>query len=119
VIRNLGGRVTNEDGSAVPGLYATGWIKRGPVGLIGHTKSDALETIENLLADLDRLVAPESSESATVDLEARGVQFTTWQGWLKLNQHELDLGAADTSSVQRERVKVVSREEQVAISRAI
>jgi ferredoxin--NADP+ reductase len=119
VIRNLGGRVINEDGSAVPGLYATGWIKRGPVGLIGHTKSDALETIENLLADLDRLVAPKSSESATVDLEARGVQFTTWQGWLKLNQHELDLGAADTSSVQRERVKVVSREEQVAISRAI
>jgi ferredoxin--NADP+ reductase len=119
VIRNLGGRVTNEDGSAVSGLYATGWIKRGPVGLIGHTKSDALETIENLLADLDQLVAPKSSESAIVDLEARGVQFTTWQGWLKLNQHELDLGAADTSSVQRERVKVVSREEQVAISRAI
>ncbi|MEY4367684.1 MAG: hypothetical protein RLZ28_1099 [Actinomycetota bacterium] len=119
VIRNLGGRVINEDGTAVPGVYATGWIKRGPVGLIGHTKSDALETIENLLADLDQLVAPRSSESATVDLEARGVKFTTWQGWLKLNQHELDLGAADQSSVQRERVKVVSREEQVAISRAI
>ena len=34
-----------------PGIYATGWVKRGPVGLIGHTKSDAAETIANLLAD--------------------------------------------------------------------
>jgi len=117
VIRNAGGRVIKEDGTQVPGLYATGWIKRGPVGLIGHTKSDALETIENLLADIDQLVDPESNESATVELEARGVQFTNWQGWLALNQHEIALGAADASHVDRERVKVVDRDEQVAISR--
>lgn len=35
----------------VTGVYATGWIKRGPVGLIGATKSDAKETIDSLLAD--------------------------------------------------------------------
>ena len=117
VVRNVGGRVVDAAGKQVPGLYATGWIKRGPVGLIGHTKSDALETIENLLADIDRLVDPASTNSATVTLEQRGIEFTTWQGWLKLNAHELALGAADTSPVERERVKVVSREEQVAISR--
>jgi len=117
VIRNAGGRVIKADATQVPGLYATGWIKRGPVGLIGHTKSDALETIENLLADIDQLVDPESNESATVELEARGVQFTNWQGWLALNQHEIALGAADASHVERERVKVVDRDEQVAISR--
>ncbi|MGK3946186.1 pyridine nucleotide-disulfide oxidoreductase, partial [Streptomyces caeruleatus] len=50
VIKNDGGRVVDEHGKRVTGLYATGWIKRGPVGLIGHTKSDALETIENLVA---------------------------------------------------------------------
>ncbi|MFP3416510.1 hypothetical protein SB773_34295, partial [Bacillus sp. SIMBA_074] len=50
VIPNDGGRVL-DDGEPVPGLYATGWIKRGPVGLIGHTKSDAGETIEKLLED--------------------------------------------------------------------
>jgi ferredoxin/flavodoxin---NADP+ reductase len=119
VIRNQGGRVVDASGAQVPGLYATGWIKRGPVGLIGHTKSDALETIDNLLADIDSLVDPTSSESATVELEARGVQFTTWRGWLELNAHEIALGAADSSKVERERVKVVSREEQVAISRGI
>ena len=120
VIRNQGGRVVDEDGSQVEGLYATGWIKRGPVGLIGHTKSDATETIENLVADVDKLVDPAGADTAAVlaELKARGVDYTTWAGWLKLNDHEIALGAADTSHVERERVKVVDREEQVSISNA-
>jgi ferredoxin--NADP+ reductase len=120
VIRNEGGRVVSESGEQVEGLYATGWIKRGPVGLIGHTKSDATETIENLIADLDQLVDPEVNEAEAIlgELTARGVEFTTWAGWLKLNEHEIALGAADQSHVERERVKVVDREEQVRISNA-
>ena len=51
VINNDGGHVIDESGAVVPGLYTTGWIKRGPVGLIGNTKSDATETIGMLLAD--------------------------------------------------------------------
>jgi ferredoxin--NADP+ reductase len=119
VIRNQGGRVVDEAGNQVAGLYATGWIKRGPVGLIGHTKSDALETIDNLVADLDSLVDPVHAEldSMINELSARGVEFTDWAGWLKLNQHELELGAA-FDGVERERVKVVARDEQVAISNA-
>lgn len=46
------GRVIDGD-EPVVGEYATGWIKRGPVGLIGSTKSDALETVTNLIADVD------------------------------------------------------------------
>lgn len=120
VIRNQGGRVVDEDGSQVEGLYATGWIKRGPVGLIGHTKSDATETIENLVADVDQLVDPAVADTDAVlaELKARGVDYTTWAGWLKLNDHEIALGAADTSHVERERVKVVDREEQVSVSNA-
>jgi ferredoxin--NADP+ reductase len=120
VIRNQGGRVVDEDGSQVEGLYATGWIKRGPVGLIGHTKSDATETIENLVADVDKLVDPAVADTDAVlaELKARGVDYTTWAGWLKLNDHEIALGAADTSHVERERVKVVDREEQVRVSNA-
>ena len=49
VITNVEGRVVDENGEVVPGLYASGWIKRGPVGLIGSTKSDALRTITHLL----------------------------------------------------------------------
>ena len=119
VIRNQGGRVIDESGQQLPGLYATGWIKRGPVGLIGHTKSDASETIENLLADAPNFVDPATADSDALlaKLTARGVEYTDWAGWQKLDAHERNLGAQDQSPVERERVKVVSREEQVAISR--
>jgi ferredoxin--NADP+ reductase len=113
VINNDGGRVIDESGAQVPGLYATGWIKRGPVGLIGHTKSDALETITNLVADLDGLAEPTAgSAELLAELTARGVQFTDWQGWLKLDAHERMLGETEG----RERIKVVDRDAQVFVS---
>ena len=120
VVRNEGGRVVDESGAQQPGLYATGWIKRGPVGLIGHTKSDAAETIENLLADAEALADPTlgNTETLLVELAKRGVEYTDWAGWQKLDAHERALGAADQSPVERERVKVVSRAEQVRVSRA-
>jgi len=115
VIPNDGGRVV-EDGAAVPGVYVTGWIKRGPVGLIGHTKSDAKETIEHLLADLDGLAAPEIPDPDAIveHLQARGVEFTTEAGWALLDAHELSLGEA----AGRERIKVVPRDEMIRVSRA-
>ncbi|MFB9902475.1 FAD-dependent oxidoreductase [Allokutzneria oryzae] len=109
------GRVLGQDGQQVPGCYVTGWIKRGPVGLIGHTKGDALETIGSLLADLPLLrEAPEPDPAAILELlELRGVRYTTHEGWNRLDVHELRLGDARG----RERIKVVSREEMLAISR--
>ena len=45
------GTIPNEGGRVEPGLYAAGWIKRGPSGVIGTNKKDATETIELLLED--------------------------------------------------------------------
>ncbi|GAB3530830.1 FAD-dependent oxidoreductase [Arthrobacter tecti] len=121
VIPNDGGRVLDAAGTHVPGVYATGWIKRGPVGLIGHTKGDALETVTYLLEDLESLPAADApAETAVVELlESRGVQYTTWEGWLALDAHERGLGDAVTEidGVVRERIKVVPREDMVSISR--
>ncbi|WP_010525186.1 FAD-dependent oxidoreductase [Nesterenkonia sp. F] len=122
VIPNEAGRVLDEDGAAVPGVYSTGWIKRGPVGLIGHTKGDAMETVACLLEDLPQLPGRESA-AGDVDvvelLESRGVQTTSWAGWLQLDGHERELGEEATAvgSVERERVKVVPREDMVGVSR--
>ncbi len=124
VIPNEGGRVLDAAGQPVPGIYATGWIKRGPVGLIGHTKGDALETIGFLLED--RLTLPPAQNpdpQAIIDLlEQRGIEYTTWEGWIKLDAHELELGAqwsasAEADGVRRERIKVVPREAMIEISR--
>ncbi len=53
LIHNEGGRVHDGEGEQVPGLYAVGWIKRGPSGVIGTNKKDAQETVDSLFADLE------------------------------------------------------------------
>lgn len=117
VVPNDGGHVLDLDGSPVPGAYVTGWIKRGPVGLIGHTKSDAAQTIAMLVEDIDALVPPTHPEVSAFEkhLESRGIEFTNWAGWEALDAHEVELGAQH--SHERERVKVVDRQEMVDISR--
>ncbi|MEU9685937.1 FAD-dependent oxidoreductase [Amycolatopsis japonica] len=114
-VPNTAGRVLDIDEEQVPGVYVTGWIKRGPVGLIGHTKGDAAETIASLLADADNLAAPavEDPDAILGFLTERGVPFTTWEGWGKLDAHEKSLGVPHG----RERVKVVERDEMTRISR--
>ncbi|MDO4917841.1 MAG: pyridine nucleotide-disulfide oxidoreductase, partial [Rothia sp. (in: high G+C Gram-positive bacteria)] len=105
----------------VPGLYATGWIKRGPVGLIGSTKSDALETVTHLLEDRENLYTAEVPDPAAIEafLDEAGVRYTTWEGWHRLDDHEKALGAEakDAAGEPRTRVKVVDRDEMTAISR--
>ncbi|WP_439386398.1 FAD-dependent oxidoreductase [Amycolatopsis lexingtonensis] len=115
VVPNQAGRVLDLDENQLPGVYVTGWIKRGPVGLIGHTKGDAAETVASLLADADTLTAPKfSSPDAILDfLATRGIPFTTWEGWGRLDAHEKSLGSA----AGRERIKVVEREEMTRVSR--
>ena len=51
-IRNDCGRVLDDDGQHVSGVYCAGWIKRGPTGIIGTNKKDATETVELLLEDV-------------------------------------------------------------------
>jgi ferredoxin--NADP+ reductase len=116
VIPNHEGQVMDDDGKIMPGIYATGWIKRGPVGLIGHTKSDAMETVKHLLRDQANWWAPaEPSEQAVVDLlEARGVEYTDVAGWAKLDDYEKQLGVPEG----RDRIKAVDRAEMIRVSRA-
>ena len=129
VIPNDGGRVLDAAEEPIAGLYTTGWIKRGPVGLIGHTKGDALETVTRLVQDLPALLAVPLTAATATDarvgtdavldlLSSQGVTFTQWSGWQLLDAHERALGEADTSASVRERVKVVPRAEQVTISRS-
>lgn len=110
------GRVLDIDGVPLEGAYVTGWIKRGPVGLIGHTKSDAAETINSLLADLPALRAAEITDADAIltHLRGNGIDYTTWAEWERLDEHEIALGQARG----RERIKVVPREEMIHAGRS-
>jgi ferredoxin--NADP+ reductase len=117
VVPHDAGRILDAEGHPIPGLYVNGWVKRGPVGLIGHTKGDAIETVTSLLSDLEKLErAPEPSPDAvTALLDERGLEYTTWDGWEALDAHEMSLGEPHG----RERIKVVEREVMVEVSRRI
>ncbi|MDL9981563.1 FAD-dependent oxidoreductase [Microbacterium sp. ASV49] len=117
VIPNREGQVLSKDSNErVPGVYATGWIKRGPVGLIGHTKSDAMETIRHLINGQGTWWDPEDASEAAIPalLRERGIEWTDLDGWHRLDAHEMSLGVAQ----ERARIKVVPREEMLAASRS-
>ena len=113
VIPNDGGHVLDEDGTIIPGLYTTGWVKRGPVGLIGNTKGDAKETTEMLLADWKNgtlTPAAKPEEDAVIQfLTNKNIAYTTWGGWHKLDAAERALGEAEG----RERKKIVEWNDMV------
>lgn len=117
-VPDQGGRVM-EGEEHMASTYVTGWIRRGPVGLIGHTKGDANETVANLLEDFaaGRLLTPASPETDAVVafLEGKGVTYTTWEGWYALDAAEKALGEPQG----RERVKIVEREDMLRASGAI
>ena len=117
VIPNAEGRVLDADGEHITGTYVTGWIKRGPVGLIGNTKGDANETVAHLISDVEagRAFHPATpgEEEPLELLESKGVPFVTWEGWYSLDAAERKLGEAEG----RERKKIVEWDEMVEASR--
>ncbi len=106
VIPNSSGRVLDEAGAPLPGQYVTGWIKRGPTGVIGTNKADSAETARAIVEDIPALpLAPEPSPAA-VDrfLQERSVQPVLWEHWLEIDRHEIALG----QELGRERSKVTT-----------
>lgn len=96
-IPNDGGRVLDAAGGSPLGReYVTGWIKRGPSGVIGTNKKDATETIGLLTADLEAGLLPDPPESDPDAIERllaeRGVEVVTHEGWEAIDRHERDSG---------------------------
>ncbi len=104
LIRNLGGRVIDEEDATQRGEYVVGWIKRGPSGVIGTNKKDATDTVARLLEDREAGVLGAPTEQPTEEwLTERAPRHVTWTGWGAIDAHETSLGAAQ----DRPRVKVV------------
>jgi ferredoxin--NADP+ reductase len=113
IIPNDRGRVL-AGGAIARGEYAVGWIKRGPSGVIGTNKPDAVETADLLLEDAasDVLNTPAAPERDAVarQLAERRVRVVTWTDWQRLDELEKQQGAA----LSRPRVKFTRVEEMLA-----
>jgi ferredoxin--NADP+ reductase len=104
-VPNVEGRLRGPDGAILPGLYAVGWAKRGPTGLIGDNVADAEETARHMLEDLARGVStPGGEDRADADrngggraeierlLAARGVEWVSFDDWARLDALEIARG---------------------------
>jgi ferredoxin/flavodoxin---NADP+ reductase len=118
VLPNVGGRVFTPDGEPLPGVYAVGWIKRGPTGILGTNKRDAEETVSCLVEDLAAGALPEPSQPGREQIDAllaeRTADLVTVEGWRAIDDNELERGRGE----QRPRVKLASRDELLAAAGA-
>jgi ferredoxin--NADP+ reductase len=109
------GRVLDPEAQQpLRGHYVSGWIKRGPSGVIGNNKADSVETVNTLIEDSqhDRLPAPAHPDPAAWDalLRQRQPQLVTFGDWRELDRLEVERGRPQG----RPRVKFTSCEEMLA-----
>jgi ferredoxin--NADP+ reductase len=114
VLPNERGRVLSADGAPLPGVYAVGWIKRGPTGILGTNKRDAEETVGCLVEDLRAGVVSQPPASGRELLDAllaeRQPELVSADGWQAIADRELERGRDEG----RPRVKLTSRDELLA-----
>jgi ferredoxin--NADP+ reductase len=99
------GVIPNDRGRVAERIYAAGWIKRGPSGVIGTNKKDASETVELLLEDLQD--APRRSrtfDDVEDALRKKDVKHVLYEGWAAIDEHERNAG----EPLGRPRVKLCS-----------
>lgn len=114
VILNDKGKVANKDG-----LYCTGWIKRGPRGVIVDTTTDANETAKKLCTDLkeatsDQLLNEKPGTEGVIELlKQRNIQYVDKYGWKKIDEEEIRRGKA----IGKPRDKIQKIDEMLRISR--
>jgi ferredoxin--NADP+ reductase len=110
VLPNEAGRILGDAGKAMPGLYTSGWIKRGPSGVIGTNKPDAAESVRLMLEDVQagHHLRPASPERESIDqlLQERGVQPVRTADWHTIDAAERAAG----ETAGRPRVKFATRE---------
>jgi ferredoxin/flavodoxin---NADP+ reductase len=112
-IPNSGGRVAGSRNE-----YVVGWIKRGPIGVIGTNKKDSQDTVDTLLGDLagakDSGLAgfgADHSDKLAEWLASRRPELTTDAHWQAIDRFEREAGRPHG----RPRVKVPSLAELLRI----
>ncbi|KAI8641360.1 hypothetical protein BD408DRAFT_476331 [Parasitella parasitica] len=100
------GRVPNHYGkivegdNEVAGMYTSGWLKRGPSGVIVSTMTDAYETADTIVEDLKNgkemlgnLQSPKlGAEGLERLMKERHIQPVSYDDWKKIEAAEFAMG---------------------------
>ena len=118
-IPNECGQIIDEDQdkSLRTREYVAGWIKRGPTGVIGTNKKDAVETVHRMLETFlqEKIEPRQQTDSSGIEslLKERNVEYVSFEDWKLLDEYETEAGQAQ----ERPRVKVTSIEKMLKIIR--
>ncbi|KAF9393405.1 hypothetical protein CPC16_002099, partial [Podila verticillata] len=100
IVPNKDGKVVDENSNVVPGLYASGWLKHGPIGVIASTMADAYQTADTIISDWaqgepmlnESLVEPSGGAPVLDILRSKGHKTVSYQDWKKIEQREFEMG---------------------------
>ena len=99
IIPNDGnGRVTSlsSDGTGIPGIYCSGWVKRGPAGVIANTMEDAFATAEAIAMDWKSkqpfMAGGQGWDTIKSEADRRGVRSVNWSDWKRIDAAEIERG---------------------------
>ncbi|WWC66017.1 uncharacterized protein I303_108639 [Kwoniella dejecticola CBS 10117] len=122
-VKNVDGRVVDEEGVVVPGIYAAGWAARGPVGVIASTMHDAYALSDLLMDDHYATKASQSQSQTTagplnptpengvpealVKAQKNGGIVVDLEGWAKIDQAERDRARIMGKGKEREKFRKV------------
>lgn len=95
VLPNHRGRV-GQNGTPLGGIYVTGWLKRGPSGIIGTNRADSIETVESILEDLGKATLCEAPGMAAIETTISGLRkkVVGLSEWRAIDAAEIERGAA-------------------------
>jgi len=95
VLPNQDGRIIDQQGEPIPGLYTAGWIKRGPTGIIGTNRADAVATVKSLIDDLPKLKtrAVDSAGNIADLIQQKNLRRVSYADWSKIDQSEIGCGS--------------------------
>eukprot|EP00978_Attheya_sp_CCMP212_P011809 scaffold29344_cov58-Attheya_sp.AAC.1 len=116
VVKNIHGKVGDSISAMENGLFVSGWLKRGPSGIIGTNIVDAKDTVASIISDMKDGQLPDnvSGRDGLVHLlEQRGIQLVDWDAYNKINESEQDPHRKRTDTQPRE--KITSVEEMLQL----
>ncbi|KAG0081685.1 NADPH-adrenodoxin reductase [Linnemannia elongata] len=119
VVPNLDGKVVDAEQNIVPGFYASGWLKRGPIGVIATTMADAYQTADTMISDFTSGKAMLNNDTSSKEggkpllelLKSKGHKTVSYKDWKKIEQKECELGA----KVGKPREKFLTVEEMLKV----
>ncbi|CAI8055101.1 NADPH:adrenodoxin oxidoreductase, mitochondrial [Geodia barretti] len=94
IVPNVAGRVLDRNKSYIRGLYCSGWVKTGPVGVILTTMNKAYETAEVIQEDFRSGTLPEPERGDILEKlnNELGVDTVSFSDWENIDRHEVREG---------------------------